>query len=147
MKKTLPTALCFLVAVPLLANNHLANIKTHAANVERDSAQTAQLLKAKQPDVAAVRSQIDKTGQDITALQKLVADFEATNPSFSDQNKKDWDFLKEKVQLLTIFYNVKQELASADDMQKNRSMLRAHAKGLSERAAKLQVTAGRLAPQ
>jgi hypothetical protein len=147
MKKTFPIALCLVVAVPLLADTHLTNIKTHAANVERDSAQTAQMLKVKQPDVAAVRSQIDKTGQDITALQKLVADFEATNPAFSEQNKKDWETLKERVQLLNIFYNVKQELASADDMQKNRSMLRAHAKGLSERAAKLQETAGRLTPQ
>jgi hypothetical protein len=147
MKKTLPIALCLLVGLPVLADTHLSNIKTHASNVERDSTQTAVMLKAKQPDMQAVRAQIDKTGQDITALQKLVTDVEATNPSFSEQNRKDWDALKENVQLLSIFYNVKQELAASDDMQKNRSMLRAHAKGVAERAAKLQVTAGRLTPQ
>jgi predicted nucleic acid-binding Zn-ribbon protein len=146
MKKTLPIVIGLLASVPALADTHLAGIKTHAANVERDSTQTAQMLKAKQPDKQAVRAQIEKTGLDITALQKLVADFEATSPQFSEQNKKDWQDLKEKVQLLSIFYNVKQELATSDDMQKNRSLLRAHAKGLSERAAKLQETANRLTP-
>jgi len=143
---TTRTLAAFLTAFAMtaMASNHISDIKTHAAKVQRDSEYVNQLLKTKQPDVDALRQTIELTGADIAKLQQLVSDFEATNPQFSPRDEKEWAFLKEKVQLLSIFYTTKKELAMADNLKSNRGMIRAHAEGLAKRAKMLQETAGRI---
>ena len=145
MKHLLSSALCLTVlATSAFADTRLADIRTHAGQVKKGSEQITLLLKAKQPDGQAIRDGITAMGGNIENLQRLVVEITEANPQFVQRGDKDWDLLKQKVQLLSIFHNTKQELAKADDLKKNRSLLRAHAKGLAMRATLLQETAQRL---
>jgi len=132
------------LAIPVFADTHLVDIRTQAGQVEKGSEQVTLLLKANQPDAQAIRDVITATGRDIENLHLLVVGLTETNPQFIQRGDKDWDLLKQQVQLLSIFHNAKQELTKADDLRKNRSLLRSHAKGLATRAGLLQETAQRL---
>jgi len=146
MKRSLSTvALCLTVlATSAFADTRLADIRNHAGQVAKGSDQLVRLLKAKQPDAQAIRGGITAMGGDIENLQRLVTEITEASPQFIQRGDKDWDLLKTQVQLLGIFHNTKDELMKADDMKKNRSLLRAHAKGLASRAEVLQATAQRL---
>jgi len=104
----------------------------------------SRLLSVKQPDAQGIRDGLNAMGEDIENLHKLVVKLTEENPLFVERGDHDWDRLKTQVQLLGIFHNTKDELMKADDMKKNRSVLRAHAKGLALRSALLQETATRL---
>jgi len=131
-------------ATSAFADTRLADIRTHAGKVQKESQQITLLLKAKQPDGQAIRNGITAMGGDIEDLQRLVAELTEANPQFVQRGEKDWNDLKQKVQLLSIFHDAKDELMKADDMKKNRSTLRTHAKGLATRASMLQQTVQRL---
>jgi len=114
-----------------------------AQNIERDASALDQSLKPKNPDSAAVQQKISAMADDVAKLQELVKQFETGAASLSERDKADWLLVKEKVQLLEIFHGRKQELAT-QDLNKNRSMIRAHAKGIALRAQRLQQTAMKL---
>jgi hypothetical protein len=125
-------------------NMMLSEIGFHAQKVQQDAENVSQHLKSKQMDPQFLKDKIGATADDMGKLQQLVNDFESRNFDLAEWQKKDWDFLKTKVQLLSVFYDRKKELVLADDVAKNKSLLRAHADGLAIRAAKLQATASRL---
>ena len=148
MKHSLRGVLCLTVfAAAAFADTRLADIRTHADEVQKRSEQIGVLLKAKQPDAQAIREGITAMGGNIENLQRLVVELTAANPQFVQRGDKDWDLLKQKVQLLSVFHSSKGELMKAEDLKKNRSLLRAHAKGLAVRAERLQETAQRLQNQ
>ena len=145
MKHILSSTLCLtLLATSAFADTQLTDIRTHAGQIARGSEQIFHLLSEKQPDAQGIRGGIAAMGLDIQNLQRLVVELTDANPQFVARGDKDWDRLKTQVQLLSIFHNTKDELMKADDMKKNRSTLRAHAKGLATRAGLLQETATRL---
>ncbi|MCC6539314.1 MAG: hypothetical protein IT162_17310, partial [Bryobacterales bacterium] len=89
---------------------------------------------------AAIKNKLDAVGVEIKQMQSLVADLEQQQSG--QLPAAQWKLLKEKVQLLALFHERKAELAS--DVPRNRSLLRAHAKGTMIRASKLQQTAAAL---
>ncbi|MBM3797255.1 MAG: hypothetical protein FJW31_25140 [Acidobacteria bacterium] len=114
-----------------------------AQNIERDASAADQWLKPKNPDGAVVQQKISAMAADVVKLQELVKQFEAGGSALSERDKADWQLVKDKVQLLEIFHSRKQDLAS-QDLNKNRSLVRAHAKGVALRAQRLQQTAMKL---
>lgn len=118
-----------------------------ARNIERDAGQVSAALKSKKFDAKDVANKIEAMSADLTKLQELVNQFESTHPQLSGRDQSDWKLVKEKVQLLEIFHQQKKKLA-AEDIEKNRSLIRAHANGVAARALKLQksVTAMERAP-
>ncbi len=145
MRQLLSQAVCMTVlASSALADTQLADIKTHASQVGKGSEQVTLLLKAKQPDIQAIRTAISAMGGDIENLQRLVVELTNANPQYIQRGDKDWERLKMQVQLMSVFHNNKTVLAKADDTKKNRSELLAHSKGLTTRAELLQATVQRL---
>lgn len=145
MKSVLRTALgVSMLATSAFADTPLADIRTYAGQIEKGSEQITRLLKEKQPAAQGVRDGIAAMTVDIEHLQRLVAEVTEANPPFVARGDKDWDLLKAQVQLLGIFHSQKDELMKTGDMNKNRSMLRTQAKGLTTRAEMLQETAQRL---
>lgn len=132
-------------ALPAVAlEKELVNqIVQSAQNIGRDATSVNQALKSKKFDAATVTKNIEAMEADIAALQEVVAKFEATNPSLSERDRADWKLLKDKVQLIEIMHDQKKKLA-AEDFSKNRSLVRAHATGLAQRAKRLQATAEKL---
>jgi septal ring factor EnvC (AmiA/AmiB activator) len=114
-----------------------------AQNIGRDATSVNQALKSKKFDAATVTKNIEAMEADIAALHEVVSKFEATNPSLSDRDRADWKLVKDKVQLIEIMHGQKKKLA-AEDFSKNRSLVRAHATGLAQRAKRLQATAEKL---
>lgn len=114
-----------------------------AQRIERDAATVEQSLKKKVSDPATVRQTIAAMSDDIAKLRQLVQQLDSTGAQLSARDQTDWQLVKDKVQLLEIFHGQKQTLAS-EDVNKNRSLIRAHAKGVGLRAQKLQQTAQRL---
>ena len=110
-----------------------------ARNIERDALAVRAAAKNKNPDAGDVKAKIDAMSGDIESLQKLVADFEGTNPQLNERDQADWKLIKEKVKILEIFHGKKQQLAS-DDLVRNRKMIQVHAKGVADRADRLQQT-------
>lgn len=132
-------------ALPAVAlEKELVNqIVQSAQNIGRDATSVNQALKSKKFDAATVTKNIEAMEADIAALHEVVAKFEATNPSLSERDRADWNLLKDKVQLIEIMHDQKKKLA-AEDFSKNRSLVRAHATGLAQRAKRLQATAEKL---
>lgn len=132
-------------AVPAVAlEKELVNqIVQSAQNIGRDATSVNQALKSKKFDAATVTKNIEAMEADIATLQEVVAKFEATNPSLSERDRVDWNLLKDKVQLIEIMHDQKKKLA-VEDFSKNRSLVRAHATGLAQRAKRLQATAEKL---
>lgn len=91
-------ALCTLGLSAVAASTHLADLRTEAARIERDGQSIAQLLKAKQPDAAALQEKMASAGAGIEKLRELVMTID-TNSNGS-LNTPDWSLVKEKVQLL-----------------------------------------------
>lgn len=125
------------VSASALDKEFVDQMMTSAKNIERDAGVVRDALKPKQVDASGLREKIDAMSADLNKLQELVNHFESTHPSLSGRDLADWKMVKDKVQLLEIFHGQKKALA-AGDLSKNRSMLRAHANGVAERAAKLQ---------
>jgi len=126
-----------------LEKQFMDQILQSAQSIERDAAMVDQSLKKKPADSAEVRQKIGDMSADIAKLQELVKQFESTGASLSERDQADWQLVKDKVHLLEIFHGRKQTLAD-EDVDKNRSLIRAHAKGVALRAQKLQQTAQRL---
>jgi hypothetical protein len=126
------------------AGEHISGILQHAKNLEKDSSQIRLALKSKKVDTQEVKSAVEASSADVAKLRELVAAYESTNPSLNSQERKDWELVKQKVQLLSIFHDRKKELVSSGDFSKNRGLIRAHAEGLAKRAVMLQNTVGRL---
>jgi len=124
------------------ADTLLADIRSHASSLQRESQEMSKMLKAKKPDVDLLRQKLDTTSADLEKLQTLVMDVDANS---SLNGSTDWARVKDKVQLLAIFHNAKRELLTGDQPVKQRTLLRAHAEGVAKRAALLQQTVDRLA--
>ena len=114
-----------------------------AQNVERDATAVSRVLKTKGAPADEVKQKIEAMSADVTKLQELVNQFDATHPALSARDKADWELVKTKVQVLEIFHERKKALAS-EDVAKHRSMLRAFADGVAQRAKRLQQTAATL---
>ena len=115
-------------------------ILQHAKSIETDATQISTTLKSKKFDASGLKTQLDGAHSNFANLQKAVSQYEAANPGTA--NSTEWKAVKDRVELLGIFLDRKNELAS--DSQKNRGMLRAHAQGIAKRAADLQQTISRL---
>lgn len=148
MRKNMMTGLfggLLLAAFPLAADTQVfKGIIGDAAVIQRDAEEISKHLKSKSADYSEVKTKIETLGKDIAALRKDVQEFDAAHPGLSEQQKKDWELVKTKSELLLIFYDQKAKLVESGDIKKNRSMLRAHANGIAKRAAMLQQTASRL---
>jgi uncharacterized protein (DUF3084 family) len=146
MKTILNVFACLtLAASAALADSKIfREIVGDAAKIQQDAAAIHSQLRLKNPDFDAVRSKTEALNSDIEALRKDVEAFEANHPNLTEAQKKDWELLKTKVQLLMIFADQKKELLNSGDVRKNRTMLRAHAQGIAKRAEMLQQTASRL---
>ncbi len=145
--KTFFTAFGFLALAAwpaaALEKEFVDQILQSAQSIERDAGMVDQSLSKKVADSAEVRQKIGDMSTDIAKLQELVKQFESTGASLSERDQADWKLVKDKVQLLEIFHGRKQTLAG-EDINKNRSMIRAHARGVALRAQKLQQTAQKL---
>src|SRR5512139_4024205 len=82
-------------------NRMLSEIGFHAQKVQQDAENVSQHLKSKQVDPQFLRDKIGATADDMGKLQQLVKDFESRNFDLAEWQKKDWDFLKTKVQLMS----------------------------------------------
>ena len=128
------------LAVPAYSDARFAGIGEDAGKIHSDAAELSKDLKSKTVDESKVKADIAALGDDIIKLRKDVETIDASLNSLTAEQKKDWELIKMKVQLLNIFYDRKTELLSGD-LKKNRSMLRAHADGIARRAAMLRDTA------
>ncbi len=117
-----------------LASTPMDQILEHAKNVQRDAEQLHAALKVKNVDAADLKTKLSATTGDIDKLKQLVADYEAAHSGMTARDQADWELIKSKVQLLSIFHDRKKELLNGD-INKNRSMLRAHASGVAKRVA------------
>ena len=111
--------------------------------VETDARAISTALKSKNAPVDEVHKRLAAMDADLAKLREAIREVEATEPEMSVRDKRDWDLLKTKAQLLEVFYTNKKNLV-AEDLKKNRSMIRAHANGVALRAEKLRQTAAGL---
>lgn len=108
--------------------------------LETDAKAISLALKSKNVAVDEVHKRMGQMDADMAKLQESVSEVEATAPEMSDRDKRDWELVKTKVKLLEVFHTNKKTLV-AEDVMKNRTMIRAHADGVAQRAVKLRQTA------
>lgn len=125
------------------AKKRLVEIGVHAQKLKQDAENVSQHLRSKQPAPQFLKDKIGATADDMSQLQQLVRDFEVRKFGLSKRQEKDWEKLRTEAESLSIFYDKKIELGLADNPQKNRGLLRSHARGLATRAAQLQEAANR----
>jgi len=122
----------------------LSDISMHAQKVQRSAEEMSALLKSKAVDRTVLEQRMEAVHQDVSRLKDLVATIEASGLELTPSQQLNWQKLKTKVELLQVFANNKKELLERGDLQKSRSLLRAHADGIAKRAALLQQTAAKL---
>jgi len=146
MKTTLNTlaVLAFAATAAMADTNTYQSIIGDAAKIQRDAEAISGHLKSKALDADAVKTKSTDLNKDIQSLRADLAAFEATNPSLTAEQKKHWELVKTKAELLLIFSDAKGKLLDSSDVQKNRSMLRAFSDGIAKRAQMLQQTAKKL---
>lgn len=140
---TLTACLALSALCAMADSNAFQSISRDAASIQKDADAIATDLKTKTFDPTKVRSEIDSLGKDIATLRKDVETLDANLASLTEQQKKEWELVKTKVQLLTIFHDQKTGLLEGD-IDRNRSMIRALSLGISKRARMLQDTVARL---
>ncbi len=144
MRHLLFTALGIaILAAPVMAQSKFRSIIGDAANIEKDATALSLDMKAKSFDITKAKTDAESLGSDIAKLRKDVDEIDAGMSNLSGQQKADWELVKTKVQLLTIFHDRKSELMNGD-LSKNKGLIRAHADGIAKRARLLQQTANRL---
>lgn len=145
MRHLLSTALgiAILAAPVMMAQSKFRSIIGDAANIEKDATALSLDMKAKNFDITKAKADAESLGKDIAKLRKDVEEIDAGMANLTGQQKADWELVKTKVQLLTIFHDRKSELMSGD-LSKNKGLIRAHADGIAKRARLLQQTANRL---
>ncbi len=111
--------------------------------LETDARAISVALKSKNAAVDEVHKRLAQMDADMAKLQESVSEVEASELEMSARDKRDWELLKTKVKLLEVFHTNKKALA-AEDVMKNRTMIRAHADGVALRAMKLRQTAAGL---
>ncbi len=147
MKTILSAIATFALAATTVTadTNTFQGIISDAAKIQQDAEAISGHLKAKNPDVELVKAKSGDLNKDIQTLREDLAAFEAKSPNLTAQQKKDWELVKTKAELLLIFSNKKNGLLQENgDMQKSRSILRAYSDGIAKRATLLQQTARKL---
>lgn len=119
------------------------SIAETAGKIEQDALAISKGLRSKQRDLPQIKTGIETLGLDIATLRKNVDTVEANVANLTDGQKKDWELVKTKVQLLMIFQDRKESLSNTD-LEKNRTAVRHLADGIAKRAKMLQQTAQRL---
>lgn len=133
------------LALPAMAGSQdFRAIIGDAANIQRDAEKLSRDLKQKELDEALVKKDIEALNADVSKLKQDVMDMDGKLGQLSEPQKKEWELVKTKAELLTIFAARKATLMESGEFRKNRSMLRAHADGIAKRAAMLQQTVNRL---
>lgn len=138
------TGIAFVAFAAQANSNTFASIIGDAARIESDAQAISAQLKAKAPDYETVKTKSAALSNDIKDLQRDLESFEASHPGMTAEQKKDWEMVKTKVQLLLIFSDTKSSLLAGGDLQKNRGLLRAYSDGIAKRALLLQQTAKKL---
>lgn len=133
------------MALPAMAGSQdFRAIIGDAANIQRDAEKLSRDLKQKEVDEALVKKDIEALNADVAKLKQDVMEMDGKLGQLTDAQKKEWELVKTKAELLTIFAGRKATLMESGEFRKNRSMLRAHADGVAKRAAMLQQTVNRL---
>lgn len=133
------------LALPLMADSQaFRGIIGDAANIQRDAEQLSRDLKQKTLDEAKLKQDILGLNENVGKLKRDVTELDGKLGSMTEAQKKEWDLVKTKAELLTIFAGQKAALMDSGEFKKNRSILRAHANGIAKRAAMLQQTVNRL---
>lgn len=147
MKAISTLILSGLLATSGFANNMpgaLGEITNHARSLRAEAQTMSQQLKNKQVDKQLLEQKLATVEESVAKLRELVASVEASNPELTPSQKQNWELVKTKVELLNIFTGHKKDLVGNDDIQKKRSLLRAHADGIAKRAAMLEQTAAKI---
>lgn len=145
MKQLLTWIAAAALALPAMASpQDFRAIIGDAANIQRDAEKLSRDLKQKSLDQTQVKQDITSLNADVTKLKQDVTELDGKLGEMSAAQKKEWELVKTKAELLTIFAARKAALMESGEFQKNRSMLRAHADGIAKRAAMLQQTVNRL---
>ncbi|MBL8179966.1 MAG: hypothetical protein JNK48_35125 [Bryobacterales bacterium] len=122
----------------------LSELANHARSLQKEAQTMSQQLKNKQVDKQLLEQKLATVEESVGKLRELVAAVEASNPELTPAQKQNWELVKTKVELLNIFTSYKKDLVTKDDVQKKRSLIRAHAEGIAKRAAMLEQTASRM---
>ena len=144
------TLLSAIATLALAATSAMADPTTYqniigdATKIQRDAEAISGHLKTKNPDAETVKAKSGDLNKDIQTLRDDLAAFEATNPSMTEQQKKDWGLVKTKAELLLIFSDSKNDALNSGDLKKNRSVIRAYSDGIAKRASMLQETVKKL---
>ena len=141
MKLTQITMTLVLAASAALANEHVIRIRDQAVQLEKDYRSIGEVVKGKAFDASLVQARFQSAGAGIEKLKQSVTDAEVSGafPALD----ADWVQTKTLIALISVFHDEKGAVL-AGEPQKNRGLLKAHSKGLVQRAAMLQKSSGKL---
>lgn len=138
------TGLAFAAFAAQADSKTFQGIIEDASRIHTDARAISAALKDKAPDYEMVKTKSTDLGKDIQALQRDLDTFESSHPNLSAEQKKNWELVKTKAQLLLVFSDTKNNLLASGEPKKNRSLLRAYSDGIAKRALMLQDTARKL---
>ncbi len=126
------------------ASATLPSIVDAAKRTHNEAREISSMLQVKNPDLDAVRGRVATLATHSNELDQLVRAAEAEMHSLSDPQKAELVRMQNLAKLVAVFVDNKQAILNADNAQKHRTLLRAKANGIAERAELLQRSALRL---
>lgn len=119
-------------------------IVSHASKVRTTASEAAQHLKNRNADFAKVKDLVSTLDQDAEALKAKVAEFEAANTNLPERDLRELERLRSVATILNVFVDNKLEILKSDDLNRQRTLLRAKADGIVKRADMILQSASRL---
>ena len=112
-----------------------------AKKVQLEAQDISKELRVKQFDLNKVQEMMSTLTAHVESVNRMVTELEPMEPSMTEQQKTNFNLVKSKAELLTVFATNKQNVLSGDRPHKNRPLLRAKADGIAQRSEMLQKSA------
>ena len=146
MKNVMTLALTLaLSASAAFAADHMTQVAAEARELASDYRKMTVTLKNKNFPAQELRDEMKDAEIALTKVKGLVNKYQASNPSLTAAQQKDWKLVQDLVALMAIFQNRKTELLDSGDPHKKRGSIQAEAQALVTRATLLEQAALRLA--
>lgn len=140
-----------LFTIPVMASDrasvgfYLDQIVAQAKQTQTEAREISGMLKAKQPQFAAVSGKMEQLERHASDVNRLIASLEGSfAPTLTGVQSHELQRMKNVMAIINVFIENKKQLLASDRRASQRSLLRAKADGIAQRAALVQESALRI---
>jgi len=126
------------------SDDHFSRIADAAQKTQAEARDLSAALKPKNADMKAIHGRMDTLQNHALELTQMVEAAQSSAASLTGPKKAEFERLATAAKIVSIFVENKKNMLGRDDAARNRSIIRANADGIAQRAAMVQKSALKL---